>query len=141
MSSSSSSSSNTKRSNNNAANSQGTTTAPKVVQIPAAALKRFANDLEENINIATNKNNFLQLNHQRIQEFITKDPLVRYIKKDDNDDNKDGGINAIASKSTVVPGILEYPKIEPLKSIIALQKLPEFNSNLGTKSRFGEGNY
>lgn len=141
--SSSLSSSNSKRSNNNPTNISGTTTtatttAPKV-QIPAAALKRFANDLEENINIATNKNNFLQLNHQRIQEFITKDPLVRYIKKD-KDDDKDGGINTIASKSTAVPGILEYPKIEPLKSIIALQKLPEFNSNLGTKSRFGEGN-
>ena len=125
-------SSTTKKANNNPTNSQ----TPKV-QIPAAALKRFANDLEENINIATNKNNFLQLNHQRIQEFITKDPLVRYIKKDN--DGNDVGFNAISSKSTVVPGILEYPKLEPLKSIIALQKLPEFNSNLGTKSRFGEG--
>jgi len=121
-------------------NSSTTTTAPKV-QIPAAALKRFADDLEDNINTSTNKNNFLQLNHQRIQEFINKDPLVRYIKKDNNDNNNNSNnINDLSSKTTVVSGILEYPKNIPLKSIIELQRLPEFNSNLGPKSRFGEGN-
>jgi hypothetical protein len=46
-------------------NYQVTNSQTPRVQIPAAALKRFANDLAENINIATNKNNFLKLNHQR----------------------------------------------------------------------------
>jgi len=39
-------------------NYQVTNSQTPKIQIPAAALKRFAYDLAENINIATNKNNF-----------------------------------------------------------------------------------
>lgn len=96
--------------------------------IPVAALKRFANDLEGEVR--TNK--FLQLNRERVSDFISKK----------NDKNSDESTPKRGGRTYKIPGINDYsnPPVSPqAKPIIHLQQLPEFQPSLGPRSRFGEG--
>ena len=95
--------------------------------IPVAALKRFANELETDA--TTNK--FLQVNRERVSDFIDKKPQ----------NVKGGSMPSRTGRTYNVPGILDYDKMNAAdpSSMIQLQHLPEFQSSLGARSRFGEG--
>lgn len=94
-------------------------------QVPTAALKRFAADLAADPN-----NKFLQINRERVIQFV-----------DRKSDLLTGDSDRKAKQASKIPGILDYSFLDsPDKnSIIHLQKLPEFQSSLGIRSRFGEG--
>lgn len=98
------------------------------INIPVAALKRFANDLEGDVPA----NKFLQLNRDRVSDFISKK----------NGKSGDDGTPKRAGRTYKIPGINDYsdsvgsPQAKP---IIHLQQLPEFQPSLGPRSRFGEG--
>jgi hypothetical protein len=101
--------------------------APPVSYIPAAALKRFADDLESD----SSTNKFLEINRDRVQNFIEKPT--------------NGSIQSQRSplhhhRRTKIPGIHSYSFDNPgTKTFIHLQSKPEFQNSLGAKSRFGDG--
>lgn len=93
--------------------------------IPAAALKRFANQLE---NEGTN-NKFLQINRTRVNEFLDKAPEVPYrrpVKKETRSKLK-------------IAGIHDYPETPNAPTFLSLQNAAEFQHSLGDRSRFGQG--
>jgi hypothetical protein len=93
--------------------------------IPAAALKRFADELGHG---DAKANKFLQVNRERVHNFIEKP--YNYVNPRQSDKNK----------STHVAGINNYDfHDQSTNSFIHLQKQPEFQSSLGPRSRFGEG--
>jgi hypothetical protein len=96
------------------------------IHVPVAALRRFANDLESDV--AATK--FLQVNRERVNEFIDKKPQ-----------GFSKGSTVKAGRTLVVPGVLDYSKMNPdaPTPIIQLQRVPEFQPSLGPRSRFGEG--
>ena len=99
------------------------------IHIPVAALKRFANDLESEV--ASNK--FLQINRDRVSDFIDKKPH--------KPSSEIGSSKSTATRAFHIPGIVDYGELNspPKKPMIQLQRLPEFDHNLGSRSRFGEG--
>lgn len=99
------------------------------IHIPVAALKRFANDLESDA--ASNK--FLQINRDRVSEFIDKKPH----KPSGEANNGKVGV----TRTFHVPGINDYSDLSSpsKKPMIQLQNRPEFDHALGSRSRFGEG--
>eukprot|EP00981_Chlorochromonas_danica_P015799 scaffold14461_cov250-Ochromonas_danica.AAC.9 len=101
---------------------------PNPHYVPAAALKRFAEDL---VDESSTNHKFLQLNRDRISDFIEKpytDPEFILDKPP-----KEKG-------RTQVAGICEYNFHSPeTKSFIHLQKDPTFQPSLGARSRFGDG--
>jgi hypothetical protein len=94
--------------------------------IPAAALKRFANDLGNE-----GPNKFLQINRERVTTFIEK-PYT---------DTKPLKASSLkATRKMHVPGINEYNlDKEETSSFLHLQNLPCFKPELGARSRFGDG--
>lgn len=100
------------------------------IHIPVAALKRFANDLESEV--ASNK--FLQINRDRVSEFIEKKPHKPA------GEAGTGGHPSI-NRNLHIPGIVDYGELNsPAKRLmIQLQSRPEFDHALGARSRFGEG--
>ena len=106
---------------------QSTSTKKKTDKpVPTAALKRFAADLQSDS--AAQK--FLQINRERVSQFIEKQPF----KEDSSSKNAKSGPSKI-------PGIMDYTFMEKVdsSSLISLQRFPEFQSSLGIRSRFGEG--
>ncbi len=104
-------------------------TAAAVSYIPAAALKRFADDLESD----STTNKFLEINRDRVQNFIekpTNKPL--HSQRSPSQTNRRTKIAGINSYSFDNPGA-------NTKTFIHLQNKPEFQSSLGAKSRFGDG--
>lgn len=96
--------------------------------IPAAALKRFADDLASESN-GTNK--FLQINRERINSFIEK-PYT--------DNRFSSGKSKTTPKKTQVAGINEYNfDRDETQSFISLQNAAPFQASLGVRSRFGDG--
>lgn len=95
--------------------------------IPVAALKRFADDLESDQ--PTNK--FLQINRERVSEFINKKP----------EDHKTRTSSVKPKRSYQTPGVFDYGKAIDASSdmLIQLQSLAEFQPSLGARSRFGDG--
>jgi hypothetical protein len=95
--------------------------------LPAAALKRFAKDLEADLP----SNKFLQINRDRVSDFINK--------KAEQENNE--VVQASKKSSLSIPGICDYGNMNdpPPKPLIQLQSLPEFQTSLGARSRFGEG--
>lgn len=95
--------------------------------IPVAALKRFANNLEAELP----SNKFLEINRDRVSDFINK---REYEKQAET-------ARANEKSSLHIPGICDYSVMNarPPKPMIHLQSLPEFQSSLGPRSRFGEG--
>jgi hypothetical protein len=83
--------------------------------VPAAALKRFTEELENNP-LSTK---FLEINRNRVSDFIEKQ------------------YNEEKPKSTI-SGIYDYSQKTGC-NFIHLQNLPEFQKELGFRSRFGEG--
>ena len=93
--------------------------------LPAAALQRFARDLEEN----AGSSKFLRLYQERVTEFIEKPAMIpgvvdetmgttkREMKEEEND----------------------YLLRRTRNRFLELQSKAEFQKELGTKSRFGEG--
>jgi len=118
--------------------------------IPIGALKRFADDLR-NSGPSSNANRFLQVNLKRVSDFIDKTHKSRLLLDDDGDGeaavataNKAAGGTGVTDgngKSTRLqrPGVYDYPEVKEYKSILSLQKNAEFNTALGIKSRFGDG--
>lgn len=115
-----------------------------VAYIPAAALKRFADALEND----SSQNRFLQVNRDRVQTFINKQPS----RPDGN--SRSGPVAAglpteshkSPSRKLKIPGIHEYSDATSTSStststasFVHLQQLPEFQNSLGPRSRFGEG--
>jgi hypothetical protein len=94
--------------------------------IPAAALKRFADELSTG---DAHSNKFLQINRERVHHFIEKP-------------NRPANSKGLESpnKRTVIPGVYSYDfsKQSP-STFVHLQRLPEFQPVLGARSRFGEG--
>lgn len=99
------------------------------IHIPVAALKRFANDLESEV--ASNK--FLQINRDRVTEFIDKKPQKPL--------GESSSGRTTVTRTFHVPGINDYEDLSspPIKPMIQLQNRPEFDHALGARSRFGEG--
>lgn len=99
------------------------------IHIPVAALKRFANDLESEV--ASNK--FLQINRDRVSEFIEKKPHKPA--------GEAGSGHPSANRNLHIPGIVDYGDLNspPKRPMIQLQSRPEFDHALGARSRFGEG--
>lgn len=96
-----------------------------VSSIPAAALKRFADDLGKD----GPSNKFLQINRERVHNFIEKPIEFKSYQK-----------APTSHRKIVIAGINKYDfENENNKNFIELQKLPEFQSTLGVRSRFGEG--
>ncbi len=97
--------------------------------IPAAALKRFADELSHG---DANANKFLQINRERVHTFIEKSSIKPLAD--------DGKFPSASAKPTFVAGIHKYDVNEQENSnFVHLQRLPEFQSSLGPRSRFGEG--
>lgn len=95
--------------------------------IPAAALKRFANQLESE---GTN-NKFLQINRNRVNEFLDKAPEIP---------NTRHAPPKQESRSKIkIPGIHEYPEKTITPTFLSLQNTAEFQHSLGDRSRFGQG--
>lgn len=112
--------------------------------IPAAALKRFANDLESD---GTKTNRFLEINKERVQSFIEK-PYAHLKSTTDFYRKKQEDHKSQVVLSKIIPGINDYSHLEESnshltrlqkKSFIHLQQSPEFQQALGIRSRFGEG--
>jgi hypothetical protein len=96
--------------------------------IPAAALKRFADDLGNE----SSTNKFLQINRERVNSFIEK-PFADKLPSSSTATNK-------AKRKTQVVGVNDYNlSNEETNSFIHLQNLPEFQGSLGIRSRFGDG--
>lgn len=107
----------------NAGNARQTTFS----YIPAAALKRFADELGSGDAMS---NKFLQINKDRVNSFIEKPSRPTGNMKSD----------ISPAKRTLVPGIHEYDFTnQNTSTFLHLQKMPEFQSSLGARSRFGEG--
>lgn len=99
---------------------------PKPMYIPAAALKRFANELESDVS----STNFLKINRERVNDFIDKQPPISQ--------SASTAVTGKYEKGT--PGIYDYSTIEDKKEgIIELQSVAEFRNSLGPRSRFGAG--
>lgn len=100
-----------------------------VSYIPAAALKRFADDLGND----STTNKFLELNRDRVQQFI---------EKPTNQPSASFQSPSTANRKTRIAGINNYnfevSRVET-SSFLHLQSKPEFQSSLGAKSRFGDG--
>ena len=114
---------------NNASNKEQRQT---ISYIPAAALKRFADDLTHS-GVGGKTNKFLQVNRERVHNFI---------EKSQNVSSTSGPVRSEESSksSTFVAGIHSYDfHNESTNSFLKLQKLPEFQASLGPRSRFGEG--
>jgi hypothetical protein len=104
--------------------------------IPAAALKRFADDLGNSDNPQANK--FLHINRERVHDFVEKPtfPPSAFVSKGRRLRNASSHTTA----NTHVPGIYNYNLDQQSPStFLTLQKLPEFQPSLGARSRFGEG--
>ena len=107
------------------------------VQIPVAALKRFANDLEYNHDDNVNSNKFLQINRERVQEFISKSSVNTNISTNNGlrDNNQKQKLSSSSNMNMkFIPGINLYPDIQSpvtAKPLLSLQTLPEFNNSLG----------
>ncbi len=99
----------------------------KTTYIPAAALKRFANDLERE----GSSNKFLDINRERVNDFIEKGPT-------DIGTGKSSGAKSGFSTRNVA-GINNYEAKSVDKSFLHLQNNAEFQNGLGSRSRFGEG--
>lgn len=98
--------------------------------IPAAALKRFADDLSHESTSSNNK--FLQINRDRVSTFIDKPYL----------DPRQFGAKVVHKDKpkTRVPGINEYNfHNEETQSFVHLQNSSAFQPTLGARSRFGDG--
>lgn len=96
------------------------------LHLPAAAFKRFANDLQKDE--TTNK--FVEINKERVAKFIDRPTELSVSRKREKVEVKD--------KKSSVPGIYEYKK-QDTHTLLELQKVPEFQKALGDRSRFGEG--
>jgi hypothetical protein len=110
---------------------QGAEAREPSAQIPIAALKRFAHDLEED----PQAKKFLQLNMGRVNQFVETKPLV--LK---HHGQKPGNV----ARTLRVPGTWDYtdmnsPAYSDKNTILQLQNIPEFQKSLGARSRFGEG--
>lgn len=93
--------------------------------IPAAALKRFANDLDRE-----GSNTFVNINRARVHDFIEKGQVVP----------EAANAKTTQKKKTTIAGVNDYTtKSVELPSFIHLQNKAEFQSGLGCRSRFGEG--
>lgn len=106
--------------------SEGTLRSKKTAYIPVAALKRFANELESDLD----SNKFLQINRDRVNEFIEKNPIAEFERKNEL---------RTPTSPRKVPGVYEYPEKKPTQSLLKYQNQPEFQGSLGFRSRFGEG--
>lgn len=96
--------------------------------IPAAALRRFAEDLESDI--TTNK--FLEINRDRVQNFIEKPASGP----------RSSNRSTSHARKTKIAGTYDYTFDVPgtnTNSFLHLQNKPEFQSSLGARSRFGDG--
>jgi hypothetical protein len=96
--------------------------------IPAAALRRFANDLEDDK--ASNK--FLEINRDRVQTFIEKSSVGPSLSTR----------SPVVGRKTKIAGINNYNFETPgvnTATFLHLQNRPEFQPSLGAKSRFGDG--
>jgi hypothetical protein len=98
---------------------------PPSVAVPTAALKRFSDDLA---NDATAKK-FFEINKDRVAAFVEKPIRPAHMKSPENSKQK-----------TSIAGINNYDD-SPTKvaTFLHLQNAPEFQSALGARSRFGEG--
>ena len=109
--------------------SSNTSAAPEVRRqtfIPAAALKRFANQLESE---GTN-NKFLQINRNRVNEFLEKAPEVPHSHQASKQEHR---------SKLKIPGVHEYPDRPSHPTFLSLQNVAEFQHSLGDRSRFGQG--
>jgi len=107
----------------NSSSTQSNKPPPTVV--PAAALKRFADDLGTD----SEARKFYQLNKDRVQSFIEKPIRPAHIVSQ----NTEKG-------NLVIPGINNYDEDHKnVNTFLHLQTLPEFQTSLGPRSRFGEG--
>ncbi len=95
--------------------------------IPAAALKRFANELDRDGPIS---NKFLQINRERVNGFIGKNEQTEVQSRSRTNPDK---------KKYTVPGVNQYVANDEKPTFLHLQNTAEFQPGLGTRSRFGEG--
>ncbi len=96
--------------------------------IPAAALKRFANELDRE-----GSNKFLQINRERVNEFIDKGPT-------DVSPSPKHNKNAPEKRRLHIAGINDYDtNVADHSTFLHLQNAAEFQPGLGSRSRFGEG--
>lgn len=93
--------------------------------LPAAALQRFARDLEDNVD----SNKFLRLNQERVTEFIEKPAAIPGVI--------DETVNT--TKREMKEEENDYLLRRTRNRFLELQSKAEFQKELGTKSRFGEG--
>lgn len=96
--------------------------------IPAAALKRFADDLGNE----SSTNKFLQVNRDRVNTFIDKpfkdgSPFDKISRNAEGHKTTVAGIHSYDSDTTTAP------------KFIQLQNQPVFQPSLGARSRFGDG--
>ncbi|RYG68844.1 hypothetical protein EON64_04220 [archaeon] len=96
--------------------------------IPAAALKRFADDLGNE----SSTNKFLQVNRERVNTFIEKplkeaSPFSRASSNTEDHKTTVAGIHSYDFDSATSP------------KFIQLQNQPVFQPSLGARSRFGDG--
>lgn len=110
-----------------ASNKDGAVKKKDKIALPSAALRRFANDLEND----AQSNKFLQINKDRVNEFVRK------YKDDKKDDITNGDVTS-GKRSAIAHGIYDYPEAK-FHSTLQLQNTPEFSSALGFRSRFGDG--
>lgn len=106
--------------------SNATPDARRQTFIPAAALKRFANQLESE---GTN-NKFLQINRTRVNEFLDKAPEIPHARQPAKQEHH---------SKLKIPGVHEYPEKPTPPTFLSLQNAAEFQHSLGDRSRFGQG--
>lgn len=108
---------------------------PKVpMPIPTSALRRFADGVEKDTNPDISK--FISLNRKRIDDFVEKPYNTKYCSIRDNKKPVVDELNRDPLKT--IPGLCKYPKFEN-KSALPFQDALEFQTALGPKSRFGDG--
>ena len=96
---------------------------------PAAALKRFAADLDAD----SSANKFLEINLERVTQFVHRQPLKGDVSTKEKDKPKKSGTSS--SSSSKIPGIMDYSFLDSpeKKGIIKLQQVPEFQKSLGIR--------
>ncbi len=102
--------------------------AGKVTYIPAAALKRFADDLISE----GPSNRFLQINKDRVHSFVDKS-----LHAPQNSHSPSRSSYDQPQRKLKIPGINQYSfPTDGTTTFMHLQSLPEFQSQLGARSRF-----
>ena len=115
-----------------------------MAEMPADALKRFAEELKDDGNISGNQ--FLKLNMGRVDEFIRKPnevvlpPLVGAQLTAKQEAAKHAKIvDATIKKNMRNRGLFDYSTSPEKDRMVDLQTRPEFSTSLGTRSRYGDG--